>query len=154
MKRSIRVLLIQPAPVTQKYICTATQFCIYRTTGSAAKAGQGECVDIEGSPHRKNGNILWNVLSSPLHRCTHDETTPLNCPWNTRNKCDLAIHQYTFLNNSSIFTFTIPATYTNSCSIKWALILLFVHQLSGEKKQLKKPLPENLHTPVCPTHTA
>lgn len=56
----------QSAPDTactcnKKYICTATQFCLYRSTGSAAQAGQGECVDTEGFPHRTLGNIQWNV---------------------------------------------------------------------------------------------
>lgn len=54
--RNISVLLILPAPVTQKYICTATQFCIYRSTASAAKAGQRECVDTKRVLH--TGNIL------------------------------------------------------------------------------------------------
>lgn len=82
--------------------------------------------------------------------CTYDGTVPLNCPWNTRTKCDLTIHQYTFLNNSGIFTFTITATlkvhlkasidFTVCPSVLW-----------GEEKQHKKPLPENL--PQCALHT-
>lgn len=82
--------------------------------------------------------------------CTYDGTAPLNCPWNTRTKCDLTIHQYTFLNNSGIFTFIITATlkvhlkasidFTVCPSVLW-----------GEEKQHKKPLPENL--PQCALHT-
>lgn len=107
-----RKILILPEPGTLKYICTAAQFCIYGSTGPAAKAGQCECIDTEGSPQ---GNMETSYEMCWPHHCTDnvhmmDGTAPLNCPWNTRTKCDPAVHQNTFLNNSGTFTFTITVT--------------------------------------------